>query len=215
MRFPRGLELSRLWEQVTFRVTGSAITGLFASTFATAALVFSEPSGGIPWLFEGRRPDGALVALAWALAGSLIPASTTVFACWLLDDTARWIARTFRANWHILIGPPLRVAIAALNVAIVVAPAIRRVFLAVARIVGGVLLGGFAVLLYVIAVGIGVVAVTTTTGMMRALLEDPPGMPTMALQMTGIFTLMFIGLGVLAFCLWFLYLLARSARRAF
>lgn len=216
MRSPRGMELSSLSEQVTFRVTGSAIAGLFASTFATAALVFSEPTGGMPWLFEdGRRPDGALVALAWALASAVMPASAAVLICWLVQDTARWLVRTIRANWHSLIRPPLHVALAALNVAIVIAPAIGRVFLAVARIVGAVLLGGFAVLLYVATVAVGAVAVTSSTSIMRALLEDPPAMPALALKMTGSFSLMFIGLGVLAFCLWLLYRLARTAKRAF
>ena len=216
MRSPHGMELSRLWGQASFRVTGSAITGLLASTFAAAALVFTEPTGGMPWLIEdGRRPDGALVALAWALASAVIPASAAILICWLVQDTARWLVRTIRVNWHNLIRPPLRVAIAALGVAIVIAPAIGRVSLAVARIVGAVLLGGFAVLFYVVTVAVGVVAVTSSTGMMRALLEDPPNMPTVALQMTGSFTLMFIGLGVLACCLWLPYLLARSARRAF
>jgi hypothetical protein len=210
----RTSNVTPMWEGAAWRAAISAVAGFLASIFALGALLFSLPADPMTRLVEDGRPSANVLGLLAAVAGAGLPVAITVLSCLLVWDAARWLRGkiVFRRDAFSRALSDVARSIAAQG-AIVVAW-VRPVAVMVAHVILWVIGGGASVIAYLFPLSFGVMAVRESTLMVNALLEDPPSTAAMAIGMTGALGLMYAGIGLLAFCAWIAYQVARAGLRA-
>ena len=207
--------LTIAWEAAARKMAISAIAGFLASAFALGALVLSEmadsatPSTPDDWL--SASVIAGLVSAVW---GAGLPVALTVLLCLLIRDTVRLIARQLAARGDAVIGALRRFGRTVRDATITTFAWLRPVLVVVGRIVLWTFVGAMSVMAYLFPVSFGIMAVHESTRIVNAVLEDPPSTATLALGMAPALALMYAGLALLAFCLWFLYALCRDAIRS-
>lgn len=211
------------------RAAVSVVAGLLVSAFAAAALVLGT-AGSSDRLAVGRTIWSSLAPVSAAVTGAGLVAGLVVFTCLVANDVLRRAGPWLVAQRGWVLGPLHAVAwiLATIALAAVVAlqAVVRSAVVAdvvrLVRTVGRpvVLALGYAAVVALCAtvyagmIAIGVASVAESTGLVVALLEDPPRPLAMAIGIGGATVVMYVGFAAFALCGWLAHRASRRLRRA-
>ncbi len=213
---------------IGLRAAVSAAAGLLVSVFAAVALSLGTVASVGP-LAVGRTISGSLAPVILAIVGAGFFASIVVFGCLVAHDLLRSARSWLVAQRGLLLGPFRAITwlVARIALAMVVAlqfvarspVVVESVWLvltvgkAVVLVLACITAAGLSAITYLGIIALGFASIGQSTGIVVAMLDDPPRPLTMALGIGAAMVLMYVGIAAFTLCGWLAYRVTRAGLR--